>query len=275
MATEPERQLRQGLETILVLGLDKYDRPDKPMGYVNNTQSDFLLLVVLDRQNQKIESLHINRDTMTEITRLGVFGGAAGQYTAQIALAHAYGSGGSDSALNAVKAVSNFLDGVKIDHYMTFTMESVPIINDMVGGVTVMVEDDFSEYDPTLVQGQQITLQGEQALHFVRGRINVADGTNLNRMNRQRQFMSVLFDKVMEAASQDEGFFEKLMKKLGDNFDTDMSLYQLNALPASIAGFTMEPFRTIDGENKRGETFMEFYADPASIQEQVQALFYE
>lgn len=275
MATEPERQLRQGLETILVLGLDKYDRPDRPMGYVNNTQSDFLLLVVLDRQNQKIEALHINRDTMTEITRLGVFGGAAGQYIAQIALAHAYGSGGSDSALNAVKAVSNFLGGVKIDHYMTFTMESVPIINDMVGGVTVMVEDDFSEYDPTLVQGQQITLQGEQALHFVRGRINVADGTNLNRMNRQRQFMSVLFDKVMEAASQDEGFFEKLMKKLGDNFDTDMSLYQLNALPASIAGFTMEPFRTIDGENKRGETFMEFYADPASIQEQVQALFYE
>ena len=274
MTTEPEKRQRQGLETILVLGLDKYERPEKAIGYVNNTQSDFLLLVVLDRENQKIEALHINRDTMTEITRLGVFSAAAGKYTAQIALAHAYGSGGSDSALNAVKAVSNFLGGVKIDHYMTFTMDSVGIINDMVGGVTVTVEDDFSEYDPTLVQGEQITLKGDQALHYVRGRINVADGTNLNRMARQRQFMTGLFEKVMEAAAQDEAFFEKLMKKLSDSFDTDMSLYQLNALPESVAGYTMEPFRTIEGENRRGE-FMEFYADPASVREQVEALFYE
>lgn len=272
--TEPVKQQREGLETILVLGLDKYDRPEKPMGYVNNTQSDFLLLVVLDRQNQKIESLHINRDTMTEITRLGVFGGAAGKYTAQIALAHAYGSGGSDSALNAVKAVSNFLGGVKIDHYMTFTMESVGIINDMVGGVTVTIEDDFSEYDDTLVMGEEITLKGDQALHYVRGRINVADGTNMNRMARQRNFMSLLFEKVMEAASQDEAFFEKLVKKLSDNFDTDMSLYQLDALPGSIEGYTMEPFRTIEGENIVGE-FMEFYADSTSVQKQVQELFYD
>lgn len=273
--TEPIKQQRQGLETILVLGLDKYDRPENAIGYVNHTQSDFLLLVVLDRENQKIETLHINRDSMTEINRLGVFGNAAGKFTGQIALAHSYGSGGSDSALNAVKAVSNFLGGVKIDHYMTFTLDSVAIINDLVGGVTVTVKDDFSEYDPTLIQGETITLMGEQALHYVRGRINVADGTNLNRMARQREYMSLLFEKVMEAASQDEAFFENLVKKLSDNFDTDMSVYQLNALPASIEGYTMEPFRTIEGENRRGEEFMEFYADPASIQEQVQALFYD
>lgn len=274
-AAEPEKQPRPGLETILVLGLDKYERPEEPLSYVNNTQSDFLLLVVLDWENQKIEALHINRDTMTEITRLGVFGGAAGKFTGQIALAHSYGSGGSDSALNAVKAVSNFLGGVKIDHYMTFTMDSVAIINDMVGGVTVLVEDDFSDYDPSLVQGQQITLQGEQALHYVRGRINVADGTNLNRMARQRQYMSALFDQVMASAAQDERFFENLTKKLGENFDTDMSLYQLNDLAERLAGCTMEPFRTIQGENRLGQEFMEFYADPASVEEQVQALFYQ
>lgn len=271
----PEKKLREGLETILVLGLDKYEPPKDVKGYVNHTQSDFLLLVVLDRNQQKIQTLHINRDTMTEITRLGVFGGTSGKYTAQIALAHSYGSGGSDSALNSVKAVSKMLDGVKIDHYMTFTMDAVAIMNDMVGGVTVTVEDDFSEYDPSLVKGETITLMGEQALHFVRGRINVADGTNLNRMNRQRQYMTVLFEKVMETASQDEAFFQNLMKKLGDTFDTDLSLYQLNALPESIEGYTMEPFRTIEGQNIRGEFFMEFYLDEASKQEQLQALFYE
>lgn len=263
---------RKDLETILVMGLDKNERSEMLEGYVNKTQSDFLLLLVIDRENRSINSLHINRDTMTEITRLGVFGGAAGKYTAQIALAHAYGSGGSDSALNAVKAVSNFLGGVKIDHYMTFTMDSVALVNDMVGGVTVFIEDDFSEMDPSLVQGQEITLKGEQALHFVRGRTNVADGTNLNRMARQRQYMMGLYEKIMAAAAQDEAFPEKLVKKLADAFDTDLSVYQLDSLFDTLLECKMGEILTIEGENVRGE-FMEFYADPDSVAQAVQTLF--
>lgn len=263
---------RKDLETILVMGLDKNERSEMLEGYVNKTQSDFLLLLVIDQENRSINSLHINRDTMTEITRLGVFGGAAGKYTAQIALAHAYGSGGSDSALNAVKAVSNFLGGVKIDHYMTFTMDSVALVNDMVGGVTVFIEDDFSEMDPSLVQGQEITLKGEQALHFVRGRSNVADGTNLNRMARQRQYMMGLYEKIMAAAAQDEAFPEKLVKKLADAFDTDLSVYQLDSLFDTLLECKMGEILTIEGENVRGE-FMEFYADPDSVARAVQTLF--
>lgn len=263
---------RKDLETILVMGLDKNERSEMLEGYVNKTQSDFLLLLVIDQENHSINSLHINRDTMTDITRLGVFGGAAGKYTAQIALAHAYGSGGSDSALNAVKAVSNFLGGVKIDHYMTFTMDSVALVNDMVGGVTVFIEDDFSEMDPSLVQGQEITLKGEQALHFVRGRTNVADGTNLNRMARQRQYMMGLYEKIMAAAAQDEAFPEKLVKKLADAFDTDLSVYQLDSLFDTLLECKMGEILTIEGENVRGE-FMEFYADPDSVAQAVQTLF--
>ena len=267
-ATSPKKNL----ETILVMGLDKNERSEMLEGYVNKTQSDFLLLLVIDQENHSINSLHINRDTMTEITRLGVFGGATGKYTAQIALAHAYGSGGSDSALNAVKAVSNFLGGVKIDHYMTFTMDSVALVNDMVGGVTVFIEDDFSEMDPSLVQGQEITLKGEQALHFVRGRSNVADGTNLNRMARQRQYMMGLYEKIMAAAAQDEAFPEKLVKKLADAFDTDLSVYQLDSLFDTLLECKMGEILTIEGENVRGE-FMEFYADPDSVAQAVQTLF--
>ncbi|MDY4754605.1 MAG: LCP family protein [Candidatus Faecousia sp.] len=263
---------RKNLETILVMGLDKNERSEMLEGYVNKTQSDFLLLLVIDQENRSINSLQINRDTMTEITRLGVFGGATGKYTAQIALAHAYGSGGSDSALNAVKAVSNFLGGVKIDHYMTFTMDSVALVNDMVGGVTVFIEDDFSEMDPSLVQGQEITLKGEQALHFVRGRTNVADGTNLNRMARQRQYMMGLYEKIMAAAAQDEAFPEKLVKKLADAFDTDLSVYQLDSLFDTLLECKMGEILTIEGENVRGE-FMEFYADPDSVAQAVQTLF--
>lgn len=268
-------ELKKGLETFLVLGLDDYERPEKSVGYLNGMQSDFLLLVVVDADNHKIQALHINRDTMTKVPRLGVFGDAAGNITGQIALAHTYGSGGSDSCLNAVKAVSNFLGGVKIDHYMTFTMDSVAVINDMIGGVTVLVEDDFSEADPTIVQGQEITLKGSQALTYVRGRGSVGDKTNISRMKRQRQYMFAMYEKVIEASKSDENFIKNLTLKLADSFMTDCTINQLETLALTIGICEMEPFLTIDGEAKVGEKFMEFYADPESVQAAVNKLFYE
>lgn len=263
---------QNNVETILVMGLDKEELPEERKGYVNDIRCDFLLLMVVDKDAKTINSLHINRDTMTDITRIGVFGGATGKYTAQIALAYSYGSGGSDSALNAVRAVSNFLGGRKIEHYMTFTMESVALVNDMVGGVTVLVEDDFSQSDPTLIQGQTITLKGEQALHFVRGRMNVADGTNLNRMARQRQYMSGLYERLMEAVAKDETFPERLVTKLGDAFDTDLSLNQLQKLFDVLVECEMQEILTIEGENVSGE-FREFYPDPDSLQKAIETLF--
>ncbi len=266
-------QPREGIETILIMGVDDYGRDMLTEGYVNCMQSDFLLLAVIDEANQKIEALHLNRDTMTKITRLGVFGDAVGGYVAQLALAHAYGSGGSDSNLNAVRAVSNLLGGIKIDHYMTFTMESVVMINDAVGGVTVMVEDDLTGADPAFVQGQEINLMGDLALKFVRSRMSVADGTNMNRMARQRQYLSGLFEKAVAAMTADEEFASKLILKLGDQFTTDLSVYQLDAMADTVAKCTFEPFVTIEGENVEGK-FMEFYPDPDSLHDVVRDLFY-
>ena len=37
----------------------------------------------------------------------------------------------------------NFLMDVKIDHYISLTMDSVAVMNDLVGGVEVTVLDDF------------------------------------------------------------------------------------------------------------------------------------
>ena len=37
---------------------------------------------------------------------------------------------------------------MKIDHYMTLTMDAVGILNDLAGGVTLEVLDDMTELDP-------------------------------------------------------------------------------------------------------------------------------
>ena len=123
-----------------------------------------------------------------------------------MALAHTYGSGGSDSCLNAVKAVSRLLGGVKIDHYMTLTMDGVGKINNLVGGVTVTMLEDFSELDPAMKKGETVTLKGEQALLYVRTRQGIGDQSNLSRMERQRQYLESFYGKLMEANRKIDGF---------------------------------------------------------------------
>ena len=90
------------LQTILMLGIDKYAEAVHHESYNNNAQSDFLLLLIVNHQLETIDTLPINRDTMTSIKRLGVRGEEVGRISAQIALAHAYGTGSTDSCQNAV-----------------------------------------------------------------------------------------------------------------------------------------------------------------------------
>ena len=272
-ATTRAPEKRQNLETILVLGLDKNEYPQDQRAYLNDMQSDLNLLLVIDRDGKTCTPLLLNRDTMTKITRLGVFGDVADSFTGQLALAHTYGSGGSDSCLNAKRAVANLL-GEEIDHYMSFTMDSVPTVNDAVCGVTVTVLDDFGEDHPQLKKGQEVLLMGEEALVYVRGRENVGDQTNLTRMERQEQYMSALIEKLRSCAKENPDFLTGLTVKLGDSFQTDYTVSQLQALSELLLECEVEPFVTLAGEARKGEEFMEFYADEAALTQTVQDIFY-
>lgn len=266
---------RENLQTILIMGLDKYEREESTFAYTNKMQSDFLLLVILDEEAGTCDLLHLNRDTMVEIPRLGFGGSNTGSFVGQLALAHTYGSGGSDSCLNAVKAVSNFLGGVKIDHYMTLTMDAVGKINDLVGGVTVTLLEDFSELDPTMKKGETITLQGDQALYYVRYRQGIGDQSNLSRMERQRQYLEAFYGKLMEANKKIDGFLSSTLLKVNDDFMSDCTVTQLDALSDLLEICEVKPIQTIEGKTEKGEEFIEFYPDEDSLRKTVISLFYE
>ena len=119
---------RNDLETVLLMGLDKYAETEES-NYLNNEQSDFLMLLVINKETGACTPIQLNRDTMTKIQILGVRGDVAGTFTGQLALAHTYGSGERDSCLNTAEAVSNLLYGVDIDHYISITMDGVAILN--------------------------------------------------------------------------------------------------------------------------------------------------
>lgn len=267
---------RKELETVLVMGVDKYaDDAAAEDGYTNQEQADFLLLLVLDRNAGVCTALPLNRDTMTEITALGLAGERTGTFTGQLALAHTYGSGGLDSARNEGRAVSALLYGTEIDHVMAFTTDAVPVLTDAVGGVPVLVEDDFSAMTDQLPMGQEVTLRGELALTFVRGRGSMGgEKTNLNRMARQNAYLQGLYRRLQDTA-QDEGFLTQLLLELSPYLDTDCTAAQLNDLYQTVVQDRLAVLDAPAGEAVVGDEFMEFHVDEDALQQTVIELFYE
>lgn len=268
-------RLKDNLETVLIMGEDKFEAGEDDADYVNTRQTDFLLLLILDKTNQSSQILQLNRDTMTDIESYGVAGKSTGTFTGQLALAHTYGTGGKDSCRNTVKAVSNLLYGVSIDHYLSLTMDAVPIINDAVGGVTVTVLDDMTSADPALEKGAEVTLQGKQALTYVRTRRGLDDSTNLHRMERQRQYMGELYKGLINKLSGDDGFAADLILSINDNLTSDCTASQLQNLGEFLGQCPAPTIDTIDGENVKGEEFMEFYPDESQLRQYVIDHFYE
>ncbi len=268
-----EYALRDRVETFLILGLDKFEGSFDEGAYNNDKQADFLLLFVLDHAAKKCTTLQLNRDAMVQMNVLGVAGNKIGTVTKQLALSHTYGNGGDVSCYNTATAVSNMLCGIKVDHYLSVTMDTVPMFNDLVGGVEVTVMDDFTGIDDTLVKGQTVTLMGQQALTYVRTREGLEDSTNMHRMERQRQYLKALEAKTRQCMENNDTFLAEAVLKLTENMVTDRSVNQLQSLADSISAYESVDILTLDGHYEQGPEFMEYYVDETAVKELVIALF--
>ena len=194
-------------------------------GYSHGGQADFLLLVQLDHRSEKIRMLQIDRDTMTAVHMMDDLGTRRGAFTLQICLAHAFGSTREENNANTVRAVEDLLkisgdgDGAQIDWYLAMDISGISRLNDLLGGVTVNLEDDLSALDPAMTPGATLRLTGEQAERFCRGRYGVGDQTNASRMRRQRQYMAAAGETLMAKLREDPDFANDLLKGMGLIYD--------------------------------------------------------
>lgn len=270
-----EYVLKENVETLLVMGLDKFNGDVKESSYNNDRQADFIMLLVIDNDNSCYYGLHINRDTMAEVNILGVNGQKVDSVTKQIALAHTYGNGKKVSGRNVADSVSKLLLDVNVNHYVSVTMDAVPVMNDLVGGVEVEVLDDFSGIDDTLVKGEKVTLMGQHALNYVRSRYGLEDSSNENRMKRQRQYLNALFDKTKEKSENDADFIANTTLKMSEHIVSNRSATALQTVFNKISDYEYKGIKEIEGELKAGEEFMEFHPDKTSVKATVIDLFYK
>lgn len=265
----------EDVESFLILGLDKFEDAINNDSYNNDQRADFLMLLVFDNSEKKFTAVHLNRDTMVNINVLGVAGQKIGTVNKQLALAHTYGNGRDVSCRNTADAVSELLNGVKVNHYLSITMDAVPILNDLLGGVEVTVLDDFSGIDDTLIKGETVTLHGDHALTYVRERYGLEDSSNSTRMVRQRQYMTAVYDKAMLEIENDDNFVIEASSKLADYIVSDRSVNQLQEIAKKLSQYKFTEIETLEGESVVKDGLMEFRPDADSIDKIVFELFYK
>lgn len=262
------------LTTILVMGVD-HDTQDS-YEYRKAGQADFLRLVVLDDADKTVQQLQIDRDTITPVTVLGLLGDRYEPVTEQICLGYAFGDGRQTSCEVTVEAVENLLGGQTIDQYLAMGLDGISTLNDLAGGVTVTLEDDFSAADPAMTRGTTLTLHGNQAEIFVRRRMDIGEGTNEARMVRQEEYLAQLSAQLESRVQQDQQFTAQVYDALQPYLVTDLAKGQLVNEVWAAKDDTVEPAIALEGEHKVAEDgFTEFYPTEASIQKAVLTLFWE
>ncbi|MBO4217093.1 MAG: LCP family protein [Clostridia bacterium] len=246
---------------VLFMGIDASGKAVPSGSYMNSGLSDFLCLLSFDIKTKECVAIHINRDTVTNVEMYGIGGAYLGKAPMQIALSHQYGDGMESSCLNTAKAVSRLLKDITIDYYVSLNMDAIPILNDLLGGVEVTVDDDFSSVDPDLEIGKTVTLTGKQAEEFVRGRKNIADQTNLSRMNRQRTYMRALYDKMIGSDLQ----FTDIYKELGDYIVTNCTTGVIEQFSNQMNKYVLRDIVSIPGEAVIVNGLIEYHIDEEGL----------
>lgn len=262
------------VKTFLLIGLDSTGKAGSSGGYYNTDQADFLLVVAVDEDNKTCRFLQVNRDTMTEVDQLGISGAKYGTRVEQIALSHTYGDGTAHSCLNVAGAVSNLLHGVKIDYYLSMTMDAVSILNDYVGGVPVTMDEDYSEIHPSFRKGATVHLTGDMAMELVRTRSGAADPTNVARMERQKLYINAFQRTVLNGTPKSDSYWIDAFSAISDYVITNCDSVAFSSLVKNMNSYTCYDVVSPKGEAKKGSEFLEFYVDEQHLQTLVAEMFF-
>ncbi|MEV0323918.1 LCP family protein [Streptomyces sp. NPDC050658] len=181
-------------QNILLIGSDtRAGRGNKKYGRDPGTQrSDTTILLHLAADRQSATAVSIPRDVMVDIPSCRRPDGS--RTRAQFAQFNwAYEFGGTACTIRTLEKLTK----IRIDHHMVIDFAGFKDMVDAVDGVEVCLKTPIKDKDAKvkLAAGRQ-TLDGEQALGYVRARKSLGNGSDTDRMDRQQEFLAALVNKV-------------------------------------------------------------------------------
>jgi LCP family protein required for cell wall assembly len=156
--------------------------------------SDTTILFHLSADRKSAYGISIPRDSLvdrpecTKSDGTKIPGGSDAMWNA------AYAYGGAPCTIQQFQADT----GIPVDDFIVVDFASFQSMVDAIGGVEVCVPEDIdsSQYGITIKQGTR-TLDGKQALAYVRVRHGVGDGSDIGRIKRQQAFIAAMVEKVV------------------------------------------------------------------------------
>lgn len=265
-------QLNENITSILFMGVDEREFEENNTNYGTNGNADVLMLMTIDTETGDSNLVSISRDTMAEINVYSTDGSYVGTETSQIALAYSYGDGKEISCRNEVNAVRRLFYNIPISSYLALDLESISVVNDSIGGVTVTSPETVGQF----TEGETVTLMGEMAEAFVRSRSHEDINGNTRRMERQKIYLSAFFDKFIESTRNDImtplDLFNEASPYMVTNIDVSKVTYLSSLLVQK--NFTDFNMQSIKGEMKQGEIYAEYYIDEEKFFEMFLDIYY-
>jgi LCP family protein required for cell wall assembly len=265
--------------TILYVGIDSLDKLESSKVYGQAPRSDAFVLAVLDEYSHTMTMVALNRNTMTDIQQYDLSGNKTSKVNKQLAYAFAEGEGGKESCKNTVSTISSLLGNIPIDYYAVMNRDAIPYMNELAGGVTVTVPDDelAGEY-PELYKGNTVTLDGEQAVSFLRYRDTDIAYSNSNRMERQKTYVNAFINTVKSSVKDNaEDTWEKINDSgINDYMMTDIKRNQYINLINSLNNVDLDntEYYMPDGTNDNSKELEEFYVDETALYEKILDICY-
>lgn len=269
---EDEYQITHNLETYLLMGTDDSGNVEaEGTDEYRGQMADFLLLLVLDKTDNKYGMLQIDRNTICDVPYIGPDGNGEDTMEEQICTAHWYGANPEQGCSNTVWAVSELLGGLEIDGYYSIHMSELGKLNHAVGGVEVTFDSDLTMVDPAFKEGATVVLSDEQAEKFVRARMGVGNEDNASRMARQEQFLEGFREKAQQLMKSDPAFINDLYMALEDDAVSDIPSNRISVITNQIYKDDSWGTQKLDGETRLGHKLKdgleheEFYPTESSI----------
>lgn len=198
--TPPENVFERDSVTLLLLGCDEDRYYGGTQILRNRARADMILVARLDFKNERITGVSIPRDTECRLP---------GYSSHKINAYYAMGDSEAESEGLMRQAVTHLLPGVEVDRVVTLDYAAFQRAIDLIGGVTVPIEDDMCYDDNAgglhvnLKRGRQ-TLDGYEAMGFVRyrkgnpGRNGCKSLSDFERQENQKRLLVAIKQQALQ-----------------------------------------------------------------------------
>ncbi|MEV5550254.1 LCP family protein [Streptomyces sp. NPDC052309] len=193
---EKERptSLARGAQNLLLIGSDSRSGDDNARyGRDSGTErSDSTILLHLAAGRRSATAVSLPRDLMVDVPACRRPDGSRTEPVFAM-FNYAFQTGGSACTIRTVEKLA----GLRIDHHVVVDFHGFKKVVDALDGVEVCLKEPVDDKDAKLrLPAGRVTLDGEQALGYVRARKSLGNGSDTDRMERQQRFLGALVNKV-------------------------------------------------------------------------------